>query len=88
MFLNSVSDQVIPPAAESIKPKRHRTISENNKFMVTPVRTFPKKSSGIPRNSTAPNFVDQSLILPRISSTPGFGRLAVLHGGANNEDQE
>ena len=35
------------------------------------------------RNSTAPNFfVDPTLAIPRNSSTPGFGHLALLHGGA------
>eukprot|EP00095_Tigriopus_kingsejongensis_P002022 snap_masked-scaffold1627_size33010-processed-gene-0.3 protein:Tk02022 transcript:snap_masked-scaffold1627_size33010-processed-gene-0.3-mRNA-1 annotation:"monocarboxylate transporter" len=35
----------------------------------------PKGSGKIPRNSSAPHFVDTSMILPRNSSTPGFGRL-------------
>ena len=63
---------------------------------VTPVRSsFSKRSGGggaftamapigdLPRNSTAPNFfVDPTLAIPRNSSTPGFGHLAVLHGHA------
>ena len=70
------------------KSSRNRTTSAESatggKFQVTPVRasSFSKRGA-IPRNSTAPNFVDPTLVIPRNSSTPGFGHLAVLQGGGH-----
>ena len=61
---------------------------------VTPVRSsFSKRPLApmgdlLPRNSTAPNFfVDPSMAIPRNSSTPGFGHLAVLNNHGHQGSQ-
>ncbi len=78
--------EVFPDQRVPSQRLRHRNTSDSNKG--TPLKTFPRRQSGgIPRNSTAPNFVDITLSIPRNSSTPGFGRLAVLHGSTHENDQ-
>ena len=64
---------------ESRRPstKRHgsriRTISEHqpSRFQLTPIK---KRLAPIPRNSSAPHFIDANKIMPRNVSTPGFAR--------------
>ena len=55
------------------------------RFHMTPVKQKP-----IPRNSTAPNFVDPagSARMTRNSSTPGFGKIARLHSQVSTEGGE
>ena len=86
------SVQDVFPSEHPQRPRRKRTTSENapstSKFQVTPVRNFKVVDGMIPRNSTAPNFVDTSMIIPRNSSTPGFGRLARLSSQTSNTSND
>jgi len=54
---------------------RVRTISgpgtDQNRFQMTPIKS---KLGPLPRNSSAPHFIDPKNILPRNVSTPGFGK--------------
>ena len=84
--------EVFPEQKTQQEERRKRNTSESNasgKFQVTPVKaSFSKRGAppptlGLPRNSTAPNFVDPTLVIPRNSSTPGFGHLAILNGSGH-----
>uniref|UniRef100_A0A0K2UYI8 Major facilitator superfamily (MFS) profile domain-containing protein n=1 Tax=Lepeophtheirus salmonis TaxID=72036 RepID=A0A0K2UYI8_LEPSM len=59
--------------------QRLRTLSENpeggNKFTITPV-----KEGSIPRNSSAPHFVDPFRGIPRNLSNPGLGKSSKVSG--------
>ena len=55
------------------------------RFHATPVTPIKgAKGSMMPRNSSAPHFVDTRHVMPRITSTPGFGRLTRLNSNEPN----
>jgi hypothetical protein len=81
----------------SSRPRRTRTTSENfyaagstgpmstGRFHATPVTPVKgPRGTMMPRNSSAPHFVDTRHVMPRITSTPGFGRLTRLNSNEPN----
>ncbi|TRY63483.1 hypothetical protein TCAL_06855 [Tigriopus californicus] len=77
--VNQLREQAQLDARNARAALKRRTISEHmppsqGSHTKLGIRS-PKSSSRIPRNSSAPHFVDTSMMMPRNSSSPGFGRL-------------
>ena len=78
--IHEIFPEKIQPQRGSSKRIRQFSESQNTKFNVTPIR------QNLPRNSTAPNFIDPKTVISRNSSTVGFNGLLRLSSQCSDNE--